>query len=323
METIGDIFKRMLQSELELRPSSERLQRIVKRLEALEAMSPEERRQADEERVRAQCEAYNRMPGHLKDGYKMNTIQGEDTIIQGDGYDCKLCLNRGDTMYYRETPTGFYPYSVTCKCMDIRKSIWRMRKSGLEKCIREYTFRRFEVKEDWQQKMLDLAKRYLSDGVTQGRWLYIGGQPGCGKSHICTAVAGKLLYEMPVIYAVWPQVSTKLKAIVKEADEYRQAVGELQQIECLYIDDFLKPFTKEDGTRKPPTTADMRLAFEILNYRSINKLPTILSSEYFINELADIDEATASRIAEQCGEFAMMVGRDRARNQRFNACAVV
>ena len=67
----------------------------------------------------------------------------------------------------------------------------------------------------------------------------------------------------------------------------------------------------------------MKLAFEILNYRYINKKPTILSSEWYINELADMDEATASRIAERCGEFSMMVGRDRSRNHRFAMSTVV
>jgi hypothetical protein len=36
-----------------------------------------------------------------------------------------------------------------------------------------------------------------------------------------------------------------------------------------------------------------------------------------------MDEATASRIAERCGEFSMMVGRDRSRNHRFAMSTVV
>jgi hypothetical protein len=36
-----------------------------------------------------------------------------------------------------------------------------------------------------------------------------------------------------------------------------------------------------------------------------------------------MDEATASRIAERCGDFAMMIGRDRSRNHRFAQSTVV
>ena len=111
---------------------SERLQAIAERISAEAEMTPEERRRADEARARAQCERYNSTPGHLKDGYTISTIQSDSTFVDGDGYDCKLCMNRGDTLHLRETPTGFYQYSVPCKCMEIRKSIWRLKRSGLE-----------------------------------------------------------------------------------------------------------------------------------------------------------------------------------------------
>lgn len=302
---------------------SERMQLIANRLAEAEAMTPEERRRAEEERERAKCESYNNTPGHLKDGYTISTIQSDSTFVEGDGYDCKLCLNRGDRMVLEERNGMLYLRHYECKCMGIRRSIWRMKRSGLEKSIQEYKFETFEAKEQWQRMMVDLAHRYLDEGVKDGRWLFIGGQSGCGKTHICTAVAGKLLYKMPVIYAVWPQISKKLKAIVNEAEEYEQEIGKLQQVDTLYFDDFFKPVTDDKGKRQPPTPADMRLAFEILNYRYINKLPTILSSEWYINELADLDEATASRIAERCGSYAMMVGRDRSRNHRFSMNTVV
>lgn len=305
------------------KPSSERSRILAERLAAAEAMTPEERHQAMVARVAAGCDRYNSTPGKLKDGYYISTIQSDKTWIDGDGYDCPLCMNRGDTLHYREENGSVYEYSVPCKCMAIRKSIWRMKKSGLEESIRVNTFKRFEATEAWQQSMVSLAQRYISEGAKSGRWLYLGGQPGCGKTHICTAVAAKLLHEKPLIYAVWPQISKKLKAIVNEAEEYEREVSKLQEIDVLYFDDFFKPVTDSTGKRQPPTPADMRLAFEVLNYRYINKLPTILSSEWYINELVDMDEATASRISERCGEYAMMIGRDKTRNHRFKMSNVV
>jgi len=312
-----------LLGDLAEKPLSERMAALVDRLNAEEAMTPEERHLAMVKRMEERRDRYNSSPGQLRDGYYISTMQSDKTFIEGDGYDCKLCLNRGDTMRIRDTGSGVYEAFDECRCMRIRRSIWRMKKSGLEKSIREMKFERFEVKEDWQQKMIDLAMRYVDEGARNGRWLYFGGQPGCGKTHICTAVAGKLLYEMDLIYVVWPHISKKLKAIVNEAEEYEREVSRLQEVGVLYFDDLFKPVTNDSGERVPPTPADLKLAFEILNYRYINKLPTILSSEWYINELAELDEATGSRIYERCGEFAMSIGRDKDRNRRMTACTVV
>ena len=299
------------------------MKRLSEQISAQEQLSPEERRQNLRVRMQHRVDAYNASPGKLKDGYTISTAASDHTPIEGDGYDCPLCLNRGDTMKLVERMGGIFEVAEPCKCMRIRQSIWRMRRSGLEKSIRDYTFKRFTTQEPWQQSMLDIAQRYMTEGVRDGRWLYLGGQPGCGKTHICTAVAGKLLYERPLLYVVWPQISKRLKAIVNEADEYSQEIGKLQETDVLYIDDFFKPVKNDDGDFLPPTPADKKLAFEIINYRYINKLPTILSSEWTVRELTDIDEATGSRIAERSTGFCMAIGRDKARNHRLNGEVVV
>ena len=296
---------------------------LSERIEAAEKMTPEERQADLRQWMQHKVDSYNAMQGHLNDGY----VNSDKNRVEGDGYNCPLCLNRGNTMFLEERNGMLYERSRECKCMVIRRSIWRMKASGLEKSIRDYTFKRFEVTQQWQQTMLDMAQRYLREGVAEGRWLYFGGQPGCGKTHLCTAVAGKLLYERPLLYVIWPQVSKKLKAIVNEAEDYEREVTKLESIEVLYIDDFFKPVYGEDsyGNRKilPPTTGDIKLAFEILNYRYINKLPTILSSEWGVSELTDMDEATGSRIHERSQGYRMMITRDRSRNYRLSDDTVV
>ncbi len=295
---------------------------MLERIKAEMALSPEERQKLLIQREKEKCEAYNRTPGNLKDGYTTNNVNGNGVKIEGDGYDCKLCLNRGDSLHFRVDEAGHIrEYMEFCKCMEVRKSIWRLRQSGLEKSIRDNTFKRFTVTEPWQQAMLDMAQRYLAEGVKEGRWLYMGGQPGCGKTHICTAVAGKLLYERPLLYVVWPQISKKLKAIVNEAEDYEREVGRLEYVNVLYIDDLFKPVYGEDraGNRVilPPSAADIKLAFEILNFRYINKLPTIISSEWHIADLSDMDEATGSRIAERSTGYCLDIARNRERNHRL------
>ena len=66
-------------------------------------------------------------------------------------------------------------------------------------------------------------------------------------------------------------------------------------VEVLYIDDLFKT---EQG--RNPTTADVNIAFEILNYRYRNpELITIISSERTIQDIVKIDEAVGSRIFEK------------------------
>ena len=292
---------------------------LSEKLKAMEGMTPEELEAERMNQAQRRIDRLNATPGNLATGY----VNSDNNQVAGDGYNCALCMNRGYTYALEKRNGMLYERAYECKCMGIRRSIWRMRASGLENSIREYTFKRFIAKEPWQEAMLKLAQSYLDSGAKDGKWLYFGGQPGCGKTHLCTAVACKLLYEKPVIYIIWPEISKKLKAIVNDAEEYGKEIGKLETIEVLYIDDFFKPVKDEWGKTIPPTGPDMKLAFEIINYRYINKLPTIMSSEWGLEELTNMDEATGSRIAERSRGFNMMVGRDRSRNQRLNGTVSV
>ena len=319
MEPIGAALARALG---DTNPSST-AKLLSDRLKAWEQLSPEERETATRKSMQEKVDRYNATPGKLRDGYTTSNIHGDNQPVAGDGYDCPLCLNRGDTLALVERNGTLYEVATECKCMTVRRSIWRMRQSGLENSIRENTFKRFEAREPWQRKMLDMALRYVAEGWKDGRWLFIGGQPGSGKTHICTAIAGKLLYEKPLLYVVWPQISKKLKALVTDAEEYEQEINKVETVHVLYIDDLFKPVMGDNGEKLPPTPADVKLAFEIINYRYINRLPTIISCEWQIGELADIDEATGSRIAERSRDYCMAIGRDKARNYRLSATTTV
>lgn len=245
---------------------------------------------------------------------RYNAEQG--TLNLSDGYNCKKCNNRGNTAHILKKNGYLYECYPECECMEIRRSIARMKASGLENSIKQYTFDKFEAVEDWQKKMLETARKYVESGFKEGRWLFIGGAVGSGKTHICTACAGKLLYQMPVKYMTWPGESARLKAIVNDDEEYGTEIGRLKNTAVLYIDDFFKP-VKDDYGIKPPTAADIRIAYEIINHRYINKMPTIISSERYLSELMSIDDATASRIAERSKDFCLTIGRNSNKNHRI------
>ena len=252
---------------------------------------------------------------------RYNASSGD--LNQRDGYDCKLCMNRGDSMVIAEHMGGLVERFVECKCMNVRRSIKLMKESGLEAAIRDYTFKRFAVNEPWQKEMLETAQAYLKEGIPSGAWFYVGGAVGCGKTHICTAICRTALYGgSPVKYMTWPAEAAKIKAVVNDDEEYARQTRKLKTVEVLYIDDLFKPVSA-GGSVQPPTAADVRLAYEIVNYRYNARLPTIFSAERYISELMDIDEATASRIYERCKGYVVSVKRDRSRNKRVTGEKVV
>ena len=256
-----------------------------------EKFSPEEYEQR-------KVDNYNATKGHLN---------------EVDGYNCDLCNNKGDIRYIKDG----YEYSRPCECMKTRKVIANMKKSGLEGNIRDYTFEKYEAAEEWQKNIKRMAKTYVED--IEPNWFFIGGSPGSGKTHICTAICREyLLKGKKVKYMLWKQESTLLKATINDTEVYTSKIEILKNAEVLYIDDFLKPVKDREGNTLPPTAADINLAFEILDYRKNAKLRTIISSERYIGELIDIDEATGSRIAEKTnGKYMTNIKRDRSKNYRL------
>lgn len=263
----------------------------LKRSEKAPERTPEEAEKRQRELLERDVRWFNEAPG---DRAELN---------------CPKCNNKGVIAFITED--GYF-CTKACECSKKRDAVNRIKKSGLSHAFKNYTFQNFRRDEAYQQEMAEKAVHYLRDNERKD-WFYIGGQVGCGKTHICTAMCRKLIARhKEVIYMQWVKDAGKLKAIKNECD-YQTETGKLMNCEVLYIDDFFKT---ESG--KAPTSGDVNLAFEIINHRYINKLQTIISSEKMIDEILDIDEATGSRIRELCKGFVISVARKPGRNMRLN-----
>ena len=240
------------------------------------------------------------------------------TIGKLEDYDCPICKNKGIVYFIGEDSEI---KCRECACMAIRNSMARIRNSGLQNLLNIYTFDRFEEKTPLQHLMKSSAEKYLKDG--SGSWFFIGGQSGAGKSHICTAIAGKLLHSgKSVRYMLWKDESTKAKATITDEDEYDRLVSPLKTVPVLYIDDLFKPvFEERNGqtVRKQPTPGDISLAFEIINSRYIAgpQGVTIISSEWTMEELQRIDPATAGRIFQMAQNYCISIAPGKDRNYRL------
>ena len=227
------------------------------------------------------------------------------------GYDCPKCRNRGSIAVPKEEG-GIY--CRECDCMRIRRCIWEMEKSGLKNIIREKTFDAFTATEPWQKAIKAGAAAYAENPAG---WLLMCGQSGSGKTHLCTAVCRhRLLAGDEVRYMPWRDAAAEMKALSLDNERRAEILRGFKSAQILYIDDLYKTGKALDGSSNP-TGADIGLAFEIINHRYINHLPTIVSTEKTPQELVEIDEATGSRIIEMAGRNVYSIARDTKRNYRL------
>lgn len=234
-----------------------------------------------------------------------------------DGYNCELCRNKGGLMQSVEGNPLSSTY-VVCRCMKMRKMLWNLKKSGLDKSVKEYTFEKYITEQEWQRQVKDIAVKFTTDD--EHTWFYIGGQSGSGKTHLCTAITAHYLRQFKMAqYMLWRDEITKLKACINDNEEYNAAITKIKNVEVLYIDDLFKMGRDQNGNVQRPTVADINIAFEILNFRYNNKdLITIISSERGIDEIMEIDEAIGGRIYELCskGGYLINLKKDESKNYR-------
>ena len=212
-----------------------------------------------------------------------------------------------------------YHFVAPCKCAEVAAAKHRMKESGLSQFMQDRTFDSFMTTRQYQREMARICATYVqaylcADPFKPSPWLFLGGQSGCGKTHLCTAVLNKLLAEsVPCQYVSWLEEARKLKSRVNDP-EYADMINELLSAPVLYIDDLFK---SKDKT--PPSDADVKVAFDIINGRYVKGKATVISSEWTLPELIAHDEATGSRIKERSSGYALSISQDSEKNYRLNA----
>lgn len=241
-----------------------------------------------------QAEILNNRPGNLPD------------------YDCPICKNKG--WIYRviagEIVQGM------CECTNTRQAIAAARKSGAVELIASCRFDNFKITESYQSKMLDMARQYLQD--PSPKWLYYGGQSGCGKTHICTAVFGELIKRgLSARYITWRREIAEVKRYANNPLEYATRMDKYKSVDVLYIDDLFKTINTADRTGIQ--AGDINVAFELLDYRySHSTKITLISSELTLSQVLTLDQAIGGRIRQKCGQYVCNVAPAPNKNYRLS-----
>ncbi len=228
-----------------------------------------------------------------------------------DGCNCERCKNRG--YYYLNRDT--WAEKVICQCMENRAVLSLAQHSGLGALLDNCTLNKFnDFGEDWRKHIFLRANEFLASDKA---FFFIGGQVGCGKSFICTALVNEFIHKQKLDckFVLWTEIVTSLKqSAYDDAERYNEILSELKNATVLYIDDFFNT---------QPTNADIDKAFQIINYRynqariKSKKCITLISSERHLDEIKRIHEGIATRIGELAtARFTLNVKRASGRNIR-------
>lgn len=119
-------------------------------------------------------------------------------------------------------------------------------------------------------------------------WLFLQGGAGCGKTHLAAAAANYAVsLGVPTLFLTVPDLLDTLRfAFDSEDTTFEKRFDEIRNARLLVLDDF--------GTQNASGWAQEKL-FQIINYRYINKLPTIVTSNLLLDE---IEDRIRSRLAD-------------------------
>ncbi len=230
--------------------------------------------------------------------------------VQKKDYQCAKCRDTG----WLEYQDNGYTKLKRCGCWEIQESRRLLEQSGISAEFQSKGFKNFETRNipqliNAKNKAIEYFQNFEKCETTKYNSILLCGQVGAGKTHLGIAICSNLMSRrVPVIYMAYRNTVTKIKQKITDEREYKKELEKYMQARVLYIDDLLKGKITE---------SDVNILYEIVNYRYMNKLPLIISTEKSVSALLDFDEAIASRMLEMCrGNIVKLQGEEL--NYRLN-----
>ncbi|MGL5084811.1 MAG: ATP-binding protein, partial [Clostridium sp.] len=229
--------------------------------------------------------------------------QNQESIMKNSqksisNYSCSICRDTtwipGNNGYRR------------CECFQIELSKRQWANFGIDprdvKMLRDYKPHSKDT-EIAKAKAVEYIKEFEQNKNNRENSLCLMGQAGAGKTHIVVAIGRALLEKkIPVVYMPYIEIIRELKASTLDEEYYNKIMNKYKNAKVLIIDDLFKDKVRKGQLIGTLTETDMKHIYPIVNYRYINYMPTLVSSECTPTMLLNLDEALGGRILEMSGK---------------------
>jgi DNA replication protein DnaC len=211
--------------------------------------------------------------------------------------NCPYCGGLG---YLRdEFPVGHPDFGKIqiCSCRDkdvnrlIHERLFSI--SNLDE-LHKLTFDNFEPRGRvglWPQQADSLERAFNHSkqfSHSLNGWLLLQGPFGCGKTHLAAAIANfTVSMGVPTLFITVPDLLDSLRFTYNDPNAtFEERFNQIRRASLLVLDDF--------GTHNTTPWAQEKL-FQIINYRYINRLPTVVTANI---HLEDIEGRIRSRLED-------------------------
>ncbi len=211
--------------------------------------------------------------------------------------NCPLCHGLG---YVRLDVPLDHPdfgklFPCTCRLKELQARRSEMaRWMGNLNFLERYTFESFRptghgLPPDQQQNLRRAYERAMAYARHPEGWLVLRGGYGCGKTHLAAAIANAAIArgDMPIFTTV-PDLLDYLRAAFAPgaSEDYAARFRQIREAPLLILDDL--------GTEQGTPWALEKL-FQLLNYRYMARLPTIITTN---RKLEELDPRLRSRLSD-------------------------
>jgi len=189
--------------------------------------------------------------------------------------------------------------SCVCRSADIAKGARErlFELSHLEQ-LSHLTFENFETRGNKSAKFmtpqevnsLEMAKEAAETFARNPQnWLLLEGRNGCGKTHLAAAIANYAVsIGVPTLFVTVPELFRLLRSTFSDPEiTFASRFEDINNASLLIMDDF--------GTQHASSWVQEQL-FQIINYRYINRLPTVINTNLVLDE---IESRIRSRLQDE------------------------